>query len=67
MDPDLGVKCLIIELEVRGFDSQHFDNFKCGLGLQRDPPNLLRKNGFRKTKFKSNCRNKYLNVFTFSA
>ena len=26
----------------RGFDSRHFDYFKCELGLERGPPNLVR-------------------------
>ena len=33
-------------LEVRGFDSRLFNNLKCGLGLKRDPPNLVRTIGW---------------------
>ena len=29
-----------------GFDSQHFNNLKCELGLERDPPSLMRTIGF---------------------
>ena len=29
----------------RGFDRRHFHNFKCGLGLERGPPSLVRTIG----------------------
>ena len=29
----------------RGFDPRHFHNFKCGLGLERGPPSLVRTIG----------------------
>ena len=29
----------------RGFDPRYFHNFKCGLGLERGPPSLVRTIG----------------------
>jgi hypothetical protein len=44
---NISINCdRLIDLGISGFDSRNFHNFKCGFGVERVPPSLMRNIGY---------------------